>query len=111
MSRAMTPEAIKALRASVRKWNRIAAGNYYSEGPNNCPLCKLYWAKDCAGCPVRQFTRLAYCAGTPYEVWENLPTGNTNGPGDRQYAASVLAMTVAKTEANFLRALLPRKQP
>lgn len=39
-------------------------------GPEDCPLCQLYWRNDCVRCPVYRHTGQCYCCGTPYDDLE-----------------------------------------
>lgn len=107
----MKEQVLKALQSSIRKWDRIAAGQTYSDGPDNCPLCKIfYWPKDCEGCPVKEQTGRSCCIGSPYEVWENMGDEHKRIEQDsHEFADSDFAKMVAKAEANYLRALLPRR--
>lgn len=108
----MNAKAIRALKASVRKWKRIAAGSMGSEGPDNCPLCALYYhqEKTCAGCPVAAFTKKDCCQDTPYDAWEELSSDELRKEGDQDFVFSELSKYIALAEASFLRALLPRSQ-
>ncbi len=64
----------KALKGSIRKWQRIVNGTGENNGADNCPLCKLYVRRlnpqhikdDCEGCPIMKVTGLWQCRGTPY---------------------------------------------
>jgi len=89
-------EQLKGLRGSVRKWSKIVNGTGTDEGPDNCPLCKLYFDKNCKGCPVRIATGEILCDGSPYELL-----------GDPAVDAKEdMAVAVAVAELMFLKALL-----
>ncbi len=108
----MDKKTEKALRASIRKWDLIAAGKAGSDGPNNCPLCKEFYANvDCKGCPVAEATRDSCCSGSPYDAWDALEKGNKriDEATDQEFVESRLSVKIAIAEANFLRALLPRR--
>lgn len=83
----MNDETLKALKASIRKWERIVKGGM--EG--DCPLCKMFRDRDieddCDGCPVMEKTNRPFCRGTPY--WDD------DSPAQ------------AKAELDFLKSLLP----
>ena len=92
----MDKKTLKALKGSIEKWEKIVAGTGKDEGPNNCPLCKLFNKIEgeekyaCNGCPVKEETGQKYCWNTPYEVYEPNPTKKN-----------------AIKELNFLKSLLP----
>src|SRR5262245_65088865 len=101
---AMDTKALAALKKSIRKWEQIVAGRAYSKGPENCPLCKLFWIpipggvgglapESCIGCPVYEDTGEPGCIGTPYEDYENDNTQEN-----------------AEAELEYLRSLLPAEQ-
>lgn len=90
----MTARTLKALRGSIRKWQKIVAGTGKDQGPDNCPLCELFWNnKKCDGCPVAAKTGRGLCAGSPYvDYCDELSTAN------------------ARRELAFLKSLLPKKK-
>lgn len=63
----------EAHEGSVRKWDRILAGEGKDERNRNCPLCKLfpYRCENSKGekCPVYQKTGFTNCNKTPYREW------------------------------------------
>ena len=66
----------RALKGSIRKWERIVKGTGADYGIDNCPLCKIYvkfpqtvFFGDCDGCPVKTVTTYSSCIGTPYSVF------------------------------------------
>jgi len=63
---------VEAIIGSIEKWHGILFDNAEDRGIDNCPLCKLYFKKDCEGCPVRGATHLPFCRKTPYVSWVNL---------------------------------------
>ena len=75
----MDKETLKALKASVRKWERQVKDPTLSTSWQNCPLCKLFHpssgssrvikTEDCSGCPVKAKTGEPYCISTPYDEW------------------------------------------
>ena len=56
------------MNKSINKWIRMKYGGT-DEGRFNCNLCKKYYQFNCTGCPVKNYTSLAWCKNTPYEVW------------------------------------------
>lgn len=92
----MNAKTLKALKGSIRKWQRIVAGTGRDEGPNNCPLCKLFWHAHCQRCPVFKVTELENCGGTPYESWEGWKRVKTK---EQRH--------IAQRELDFLKSLLP----
>lgn len=106
----MNIEAEKALRASIRKWDLIAKGEMGSDGTFNCPLCQVFYKKNCKGCPVHEHTKKSCCENTPYEAWGELQQDvDFVSKKEGEFAKSELAFAVARSEASFLRALLPKK--
>lgn len=100
----MDRQTLAALRGSIEKWERIVDGTGIDQGIYNCPLCKLFYANHCSGCPVNANTRQKHCNGSKYFAWASLfndfETMVANNP--RRVAA-------AKAELEYLRSLLPRK--
>lgn len=89
----MNKKTLKALKGSIKKWEGIVAGTMLDLGPINCPLCSMFWLKDCAGCPVMAKTKKMGCVGTPYQSYTMFPSGNT-----------------AQRELDFLKSLLPNRK-
>jgi len=64
--------AIKALKGSVKKWERIVAGVAEDGGSIDCPCCQQY-AKGqstvqlCSQCPIALTTGFRSCDETPYQ--------------------------------------------
>lgn len=104
----MDARTLKALKASIAKWEKNAVAEkprQYLTGWADCPLCKLFYFSDCRGCPVMNATGEEACEGTPYrravrslERWED---GDT-GPKPAHSAASA--------EVDFLKSLLPPEE-
>jgi len=102
----MNAKTLTALKGSIRKWEKIAAGTGVDLGDHNCPLCKLFLRQDdeerlsCFGCPVYEATRLSLCRGTPYADFRSLGFGvRANTPKQKREARRELA---------FLKGLLPK---
>lgn len=96
----MTPKALKALKGSIRKWQRIVNGTGKDRGADNCPLCKAYPRLDCAGCPVKKATGYDQCAETPYRDYRRANI----------WGSAADALISAKRELNFLKSLLPARK-
>src|SRR5690348_14984499 len=106
----MNTKTLKALKGSIRKWERIVAGHGTDEGVDNCPLCKLFYGSDdtdepyCDGCPIRTITGRAFCLGSPYERWADMfHFGMTRSVVDKD------TLVAAQAELDFLKSLLPKK--
>jgi len=105
----MDKKTLKALKGSIKKWDRIANKDGADEAENNCPLCKLFLRDDCLGCPVRKRKRRKNCEGTPYRKWVE------HHGGDDRYIPhwrasvgdSLTAYKIAIAEKEFLESLLP----
>jgi hypothetical protein len=85
-----TEEAMKALDASIRKYQRtvkLLEGSYRKKikrkdgefyvsnhripyGDTDCPLCVLYYDLDCDGCCVEYDTEEDNCRKTPYSEYQ-----------------------------------------
>lgn len=102
----------KALRGSIRKWERILSGKDVDRGPDNCPLCVLFLAVDpstedfgCVGCPVEAHTNEPFCIGTPYDEWSS----RTSAAAARRIVTDE-ERRLAEKELAFLKSLLPSKE-
>ena len=104
----MDEATLEALRGSIAKWEGIVAGTMVDKGMDNCPLCALFnpliegsrnysGPETCSGCPVMERTMLRFCAGTPYEPFDNCDVEE----GTHEYIGA------AKRELDFLKSLLP----
>ena len=62
-------DALRIMKASVRKWDRIIAGRSSDGGVLDCPPCRIYYALVCTGCPIAAYTGRRFCKGTPYGRW------------------------------------------
>lgn len=91
----MNKRTLEALKISIGTWERRAAGAKIEVAPANCALCDLFYDNDCTGCPVLAATGLFQCAGTPCEVYADMPKPNRD---------------MARSEVYFLKALLPRRK-
>ena len=103
----MKPKTLRALKGSIKKWKGVADGTGVDRGPDNCPLCKLFWGDDCTGCPVAIKTGQKYCHGSPYDRWLDVAT-ETVRPNVR-VAVTAAAKRAARAEVKFLKSLLPEE--
>lgn len=102
----MNRETLKALRGSIRKWEKIVDGTDEDRGHRNCPLCALFFDDNCRGCPVSDATGQCGCNDTPYEAWVD-----ANAEHGRLYGYNRIhdddAAIAAVLELEWLRSLLP----
>lgn len=70
-----TPEALEALRLSVKVWDKklrdFQEGKAVSFSPHDCPCCDLFFSayrpkQTCRECAIREFTGKTYCHNTPF---------------------------------------------
>jgi hypothetical protein len=90
----MDKKTLAALKRSIKKWKRNAAGKPAKTGCADCPLCVLFWEDNCRGCPVYKHTGRIDCRETPY-VQEALFLQGENFVKNSQ------------KEVEFLESLLP----
>lgn len=110
----MNSRALRALKASIEHWGRLAIGDpdETGPGPSSCPLCRLYnndntpEEKACLKCPVYKRTHKRWCLETPYidadYEWDKTIASN---PYDR-----LEFRQAAMKEMRFLESLLPRRR-
>lgn len=106
----MNEETIKALRGSIKKWKSIVAGTGKDEGVSNCPLCKLFFHKDCEGCPVKEKTGEECCIGSPYEEYDDAADEGIfeENVWNFRDATPEELTKLAQAELDFLISLLPK---
>jgi len=98
----MDARTLKALKASIAKWERNAVIENTDDatmGPVDCPLCVLFHLNGCVDCPV--FSEGHYqCDGTPYDAaysaWRNDKLTDF--------------LDAAREEVAFLKSLLPAEE-
>ena len=106
----MNKKTLTALRGSIAKWEKIAAGTGVDKATQNCPLCKIFNNDDsaetdlqCKGCPVMAATHQWGCLNTPYEQWSKLMKNRiTRGVLTKDDRIA------AQAELEFLKSLLPK---
>lgn len=103
----MNAPTLKALRASIAHWKRMAERGYGKPGSKdeptarNCALCAMFaplGGKLCQGCPVMNKTTQQFCIGTPYSAARRFWRSEIQTAFKR----------AASKELAFLRSLLPQ---
>lgn len=110
----MNSKTKKALEESIAKWERNATvenPDDYTLGVSSCPLCILFWHKQCTFCPVKEYTGRTKCNDTPYEFaedtwckWDIAYNDETADEVEKENL-KLAAQEAAKTEADFLKSL------
>ena len=108
----MNKETLKALKGSIKKWEKIVDGTGVDDGADNCALCDMFFdsAMDfeyCKGCPVSKSTGRRGCTETPYEDWLESQShfGRFHHPHKAHNDETVMC---AVLELEFLKSLLPK---
>ena len=112
----MDSVTLRALRGSIKKWERIVASSHSKDyGTENCPLCLVFLqSKDflteyCVGCPVSAKTGREGCAGSPYVEWNRHQEDVHRNYGDHhRFRDCKECLRLAKAELASLRDLLPK---
>ena len=131
----MDKETLKALKGSIKKWERVVIGTGTDDGWANCPLCQVFHVRmrvpplafpgaefeidskgvlcalyarcgPCNGCPVFGATGERRCQGSPYKLKWLPSVGDMSG----QKAETPRQRKAALAELLFLRDLLPGKE-
>jgi len=106
----MDAKTLKALKGSIKKWEKIVEGEGIDDGGKNCPLCKLYSDKDCRSCPVCAEVDNYGCHDTPYDEWES---HHENKHEENELYRKVYCPTckeLAQKELDFLKSLLLKEE-
>jgi hypothetical protein len=56
-------ESVNHWKDNIKKYDK---GEGFPCGRSYCPCC-IKFGQDCAGCPIRQYTGMTDCDGTPYD--------------------------------------------
>jgi len=106
----MDAKTLKALKGSIKKWEKIVEGMGVDEGADNCPLCELFFDEGCQGCPVNEKTSRFGCIKTPYNDWVNhhILKHENNLKKMKVYCAT--CKELAQKELDFLESLLPKEK-
>ena len=111
----MNAKTLKALKGSIKKWEKILDGKAIDEGRGNCPLCQLFWneIRPCntpdnkERCPVKIRSGRVGCNRTPYSTWTQHQL-NVHGVywTDKRIKCDK-CKPIVKKELDFLKSLLP----
>lgn len=113
----MTPKTLKALKGSIKKWNKVILGAPEA-GTDDCPLCQIFnndpvmrGVAPCKGCPVREKTGLPFCGGTSYREWylTSAKQKYKNGSYKNIISQNGEGRKAALKMYNFLAQLLPKR--
>ncbi len=100
----MNKKTLKALKGSIKKWEKIVGGTGEDEGHKNCPLCKC----GCCRCPVAIKTGSTDCDGTPYREWARHWNHKHGFMTQTNYVLCSTCERLAAKELWFLESLLPK---
>jgi hypothetical protein len=98
-------EVRQVLKGSIAKWTAIANGAGKDDGIMDNPLCRLFYgtyATRCHGCPVREYTGMAYCSSTAYEDWFK---NRSSASRETNMAVTLKDKKLACAERDFLISL------
>lgn len=105
----MDKKTLKALKGSIKKWEKIVAGTGTDKGMDNCPLCHVN-DHNCKKCPVYLITNHTNCSYSPYIAWCNHMEKSTQDWDSPWKAIGPKQKALAQAELNFLIALLPTRE-
>ena len=94
---------IRALKGSIKKWEKIVDGTGVDRGIYNCPCCDKFHYCSCINCPIHEFTGYKNCVSTPYDEWNYVKGRDDCGDGIVKGVKSLMA---ANEELSFLKKLL-----
>ena len=84
----------RALRGSIKKWEKIVDGTGVDNGRWNCSCCiafDKYGHLMCEGCPISIFTGTTECRNTPYAEYV------------RRFYKGLPVIPSAKKELSFIK--------
>jgi hypothetical protein len=107
----MHEKVLKALKGSIKKWEKICYKGGEDRRFHNCPLCKLFsvaWGT-CGGCPVCK-NSLSHkgCENTPWAAWKDHHTDEHHENRVNMKIKCPECKKLAEKELNFLKSLLPK---
>lgn len=107
----MNKETLKALKGSIKKWEKIVDGKITDLGPRNCPLCKLFYKKECnTKCPVGLET-LDGCKAGDYYAWAmHHYYSHDDKSTVRVFKNCSRCKTLAMAELDLLKSILPKNK-
>ena len=105
----MDKETLKALKGSIKKWEKIVAGTGVDDGGGNCPLCKLF-LDSCDECPVTIETDKVGCWCSPWERWFQHHRKKHGAICLPVKISCPTCTELAQKELDFLKSLLPERK-
>ena len=99
-------ETKEALEGAIKKWELIYANAGTDEGIDNCPLCELFNAGECTGCPVDYVTNKG-CLGGPYLHWYSHHRCIHNSTKNSLTIECTRCTEIALNMINYLKSLHP----
>ena len=109
----MKKDTLRALKNSIKKWERITNGKGQDDGGYNCSLCQRFKQTECTyndeQCPVTIKTGKVQCEKSPYIAWQNHQESvhKINCHPHRIQSGCKGCVKAAKKEVDFLKSLLP----
>lgn len=96
----------KAIKGSIKKWEKIKDGKGIDETCNNCPLCHLFLndRDSCEGCSVAVAVGRMGCIDTPYEKWDRHHVADHLEEAEYKILCSTCTQIVEE-EIKFLKSL------
>lgn len=96
-----------ALEGSIKKWEDVLAGKIKEMGPENCPLCDIFYNRvNCGKCPVKVSTGAPTCENSPYDAWLRYQSSRfLKGNRNAYWATDKRSKNLAKAERDFLISL------
>ena len=104
----MNAKTLKALKGSIKKWEKIVAGTGWEQANWNCPLCQISDGS-CDLCPVKIKTGKDSCEGSPFCGWDiHQIDVHDQWMGSVRKALCPTCRKLARAELRFLKSLLPK---
>jgi len=106
----MDKKTLKALKGSIKKWERIEGSTRALDECSNCPLCVLFWdGMGCRACPVQIKTKRAYCIDSPHDEWcDHQADKHPRFKNNHRAKDCPTCLKLATKERKFLESLLPK---
>lgn len=105
----MNRKTLRALKGSIKKWEKIATGKGIDQGSRDCPLCQLPNNNCDSVCPVNG------CMDSPWYDWQQHQTWFHGVKEDRKthrvFKGCPDCKPLAQAELDFLKSLLPKATP
>jgi len=106
----MNKKTLRALKKSIKKWEKIVAGKGKDKGGENCALCKLFAEDECVDCPVYIKTGECGCGDTPYIEWRSHQSYHFYTTEEEAFVVKCpTCKELAQKELEFLKSLLPEE--